>query len=110
MHGSAVYAHLWSTPEIEALLADEGRLASWLDILAALARAQGELGLIPSDAADEIARQAVVENLDLEYVANQTRLTEHSTLGLIRGVQRFSAENATKPEHYASALGCQRGA
>ncbi len=94
MHGSAVYAHLWSTPEIEALLGDEGRLASWLDILAALARAQGELGLIPADAADEIARRALVENLDLEYVANQTRLTEHSTLGLIRGVQRVVSPEA----------------
>jgi adenylosuccinate lyase len=88
MHGSAVYAHLWSTPEVETLLGDEGRLASWLDILAALARAQGELGLIPADAADEIARRAVIENLDLDYVASETRATEHSTLGLIRGVQR----------------------
>ncbi|MEW6477123.1 MAG: adenylosuccinate lyase family protein [Actinomycetota bacterium] len=94
MHGSAVYAHLWSTPEVEALLGDEGRLASWLDILAALARAQGELGLIPAEAADEIARRALVENLDLEYVVNQTRVTEHSTLGLIRGVQRVVSPEA----------------
>src|SRR5206468_2528092 len=93
MRGSAVYAHLWSTPEVEALLADEGRLAAWLDILAALARAQGELGLIPAEAADEIARSAVLENLDLAYVVEQTRATEHSTLGLIRGVQQvLSAE------------------
>ena len=94
MRGSAVYAHLWSTPEVEALLGDEGRLASWLDILAALARAQGELGLIPAEAADEIARRALVENLDLDYVAEQTRVTEHSTLGLIRGVQRVVSNEA----------------
>jgi len=94
MRGSAVYAHLWSTPEVEALLGDEGRLASWLDILAALARAQGELGLIPAEAADEIAQRAVVENLDLAYVAEQTRATEHSTLGLIRGVQQVVSASA----------------
>ncbi|HET9770614.1 MAG TPA: adenylosuccinate lyase family protein, partial [Acidimicrobiia bacterium] len=94
MRGSAVYAHLWSTPEVEALLGDEGRLASWLDILAALARAQGELGLIPAEAADEIIRRALVENLDLDYVSEQTRVTEHSTLGLIRGVQRVVSEEA----------------
>ncbi|HVW31133.1 MAG TPA: lyase family protein, partial [Acidimicrobiia bacterium] len=88
MRGSAVYAHLWTSDEVEALLADEGRLASWLDILAALARAQGELGLIPAEAADEIARRAVLEDLDLDYVVAQTRATEHSTLGLIRGVQQ----------------------
>ena len=94
MRGSAVYAHLWSTPEVEVLLADEGRLASWLDILAALARAQGELGLIPAEAADEIARSAELENLDLDYVIEQTRATEHSTLGLIRGVQQVLSASA----------------
>jgi adenylosuccinate lyase len=94
MRGSAIYAHLWSTPEVEALLGDEGRLASWLDILAALARAQGEVGLIPAEAADEIARRALVENLDLDYIADQTRATEHSTLGLIRGVQRVVSSEA----------------
>jgi adenylosuccinate lyase len=94
MRGSAVYAHLWSTPEVDALLGDEGRLASWLDILAALARAQGELGLIPAEVADEIARKALVENLDLAYVAAQTRATEHSTLGLIRGVQQVVSAEA----------------
>jgi adenylosuccinate lyase len=94
MRGSAVYAHLWSTPEVESLLGDEGRLASWLDILAALARAQGELGLIPAEAADEIARRAVIENLDLDYLADQTRATEHSTLGLIRGVQQVVSPEA----------------
>ncbi|MGH9037842.1 MAG: class-II fumarase/aspartase family protein [Acidimicrobiia bacterium] len=94
MRGSAVYAHLWTTPEVEELLGDEGRLASWLDILAALARAQGELGLIPAEAADEITRRALVENLDLDYVAAQTRVTEHSTLGLIRGVQRVVSPEA----------------
>jgi adenylosuccinate lyase len=94
MRGSAVYAHLWSTPEVDALLGDEGRLASWLDILAALARAQGELGLIPAEVADEIVRKAVVENLDLAYVAAQTRATEHSTLGLIRGVQQVVSAEA----------------
>lgn len=94
MRGSAIYAHLWSTPEVEALLGDEGRLASWLDILAALARAQGELGLIPAEAADEIARRALIENLDLDYVTDQTRATEHSTLGLIRGVQQVLSNEA----------------
>ena len=94
MRGSAVYAHLWSTPEVDALLGDEGRLASWLDILAALARAQGELGLIPAEAADEIARRALVENLDLDFVAAETRATEHSTLGLIRGVQQVVSASA----------------
>ena len=81
---SAVYRHLWSTDEVRALLDDEGRTARWLDVLVALARAQAEAGIIPAEAAEEIARHARLELLDLERVAAETRATGHSTLGLIR--------------------------
>ena len=51
---SAIYGHLWSTPEIHALFTDEGRLGAWLEILATLAEAQAEVGLIPASAAEAI--------------------------------------------------------
>jgi adenylosuccinate lyase len=85
---SVVYRHLWSTEEVRALLDDEGRTQAWLDILVALARAQAELGLVPAEAAEEIARHARVEDLDLAEVAAGTRATGHSTLGLIRELRR----------------------
>ena len=85
---SAQYAHLWGTPELVALFDDRARLQSWLDILTALAAAQARVGIVPVDAADEIRRHAHVELLDMDYVAEQTRLTSHSTLGLIRAWQR----------------------
>lgn len=37
---SAIFGHLWSTPEASALFSDEGRTQAWLQILAALAQAQ----------------------------------------------------------------------
>ncbi|MGH9037469.1 MAG: lyase family protein, partial [Acidimicrobiia bacterium] len=94
MRGSAVYAHLWSTPEVDALLSDDARLQAWLDILAALARAQAEAGLIPEAAGTEIARQAKVDLLDLDFVVAETKATSHSTLGLIRGMQRILSPEA----------------
>ena len=39
---SAIFGHLWSTPEASALFSDEGRTQAWLQILAALAQAQAE--------------------------------------------------------------------
>jgi len=83
-----VYDHLWSTEETRALLDDRARTGSWLEIIAALATAQAELGLIPEAAARDIAAHARIEDLDLEAVAEQTRATGHSTLGLIRVLQR----------------------
>jgi adenylosuccinate lyase len=84
---SALYAHLWGTPELDTVFEERAMLQAWLDILAALARAQATLGIVPADAAKAIT-DARAESLALEFVAEQTRLTSHSTLGLIRGLQR----------------------
>jgi adenylosuccinate lyase len=83
-----VYDHLWTTEETRELFDDRGRTQSWLDIIATLASVQAELGLIPEDAARDIAEHARGELLDLDAVAEETRRSGHSTLGLIRVLQR----------------------
>src|SRR6188472_3449550 len=85
---SVVYGHLWATDEVRALFDDRGRTQLWLDIVAALAAAQAELGLIPEAAARDIAAHADVDRLDLAAVGEETRRSGHSTLGLIRVLQR----------------------
>ncbi|MGH8998617.1 MAG: pyridoxal-phosphate dependent enzyme, partial [Acidimicrobiia bacterium] len=88
MRSSAVYAHLWGTDELRAVFDDDGRLQAWLDILAALAGAQAEAGIIPPEAAAEIAGASRLDQLDRDFLVAETRATSHSTLGLIRAVQR----------------------
>ena len=83
---SAMYSHLWGTPEARAVFEETGRLQGWLDVLAALARAQAAHGLVPVSAASCITENARVELLDLATVAEQTRASGHSTLGLIRAL------------------------
>ena len=51
---SAVFGHLWTTPEASALFSDEGRIQAWLRILAALAQAQADVGLVPPAAAEDV--------------------------------------------------------
>ena len=84
---SALYAHLWGTAEARAILGAEGRLAGWLEVLAALARAQAAAGLIPAPAAALITEHARPGLVDIGYAAEQTRLTSHSMLGLIRALR-----------------------
>ena len=91
---SASYTHLWGTDELARVFGETARLQCWLDILTALARAQARLGIIPAWAAEAIAAAARVQALDLDYIAEQTRLTSHSTLGLIRGLRRVLPEHA----------------
>jgi adenylosuccinate lyase len=83
---SAMYGHLWGTPAVRAVFEESARIQSWLEVLAALARAQAAEGIVPPEAAETITRNARVELLDLAAVAEQTRLTGHSTLGLIRAL------------------------
>jgi len=91
---SELYGHLWGTPEARAIFEERARLQSWLDVLAALAAAQAEMGIVPAEAAVAIERGARVELLDLGFVAEETRRTGHSTLGLIRGLERVLPEEA----------------
>lgn len=101
---SVIYGHLWGTPEIRRLLDDEGRVQSWLEILAALAEAQAEVGLVPDEAARLIRAHADVTLLDLEQVAEQTRSTGHSTLGLIRCLQDVLPEPAREWVYYGATV------
>jgi adenylosuccinate lyase len=91
---SPLYQHLWGTAEARAVLGDEGRLRGWLEVIAALARAQAAADVIPAAAARLIAEHARADRLDLGYAAEQTRQTSHSMLGLIRALQAVLPEGA----------------
>ena len=85
---SALYGHLWGTAEARAILGEEGRLRGWLEVLAALARAQAAAAVIPPGAAELISEHALSGRADLAYAAEQTRQSSHSMLGLIRALQQ----------------------
>jgi len=101
---SRVYGHLWTTPEVSALFTDEGRTQAWLEILAALAQAQADVGLVPAAAAQAIREHADVSRLDLGLIADQTRATGHSTLGLIRALREVLPEHAREWVYYGATV------
>ena len=101
---SAVFGHLWTTPEASALFSDEGRIRAWLQILAALAQAQAEVGLVPPAAAAAIQAHADSSRLDLDMIAEQTRATGHSTMGLIRALRQVLPEHAREWVYYGATV------
>ena len=98
------YEHLWSTGDLAAVFEERARLQSWLAIIAALARAQARLGIIPVASADAITAHCDVDRLDLDLVAEQTRVTSHSTLGLIRALQQLLPEGAREHVYYGTTV------
>lgn len=99
-----MFSHLWSTPGSVALLDERVVLQRWLDIGAALARTQADLGVIPAHAAALIGRAAMLEKLDLELVAEQTRRSSHSLLGLIRGLTEVLPESAARYVYFGATV------
>jgi adenylosuccinate lyase len=101
---SVAYAHLWATDETRALFDERARWQRWLDILAALAAAQADLALIPASSAQAIAEHARVDNLDLDFLADETRRTAHSTLGLIRALQWILPDDVAEHVYYGATV------
>lgn len=93
MIDSVIFGHSWATPESRSVFSEQRRMQRWVEILAALARAQASLNIIPRSAADEIG-SLVGREIPLEAVAEQTRATSHSTLGLIRILREMLSEAA----------------
>jgi adenylosuccinate lyase len=88
---SLIYRNSWGTEELRALFDDVPRTRTWLEILAVLAETQAEFGLIPPDAAQAIATTCRTTALDAAFfdeVRAGFEATNHSTLGLVRAIQR----------------------
>src|SRR2546428_1880509 len=88
---SLIYQSSWGTPELRLLFDDVPRTRSWLEILATLAETQADFGLIPQEAAQAVATTCRTVELDaafFEEVRAGFEATNHSTLGLIRALQR----------------------
>ena len=65
---SAIFRDLFSTDAMRRVFSDENRIRHYLEIEAALAGVEARLGIIPANAAAEIAVQARIENIDLDIV------------------------------------------
>ena len=59
-------------PGVRSLFSEASRYQAWLDVEAALAQAQAELDVIPSEAAAEITRKAHLSYLDMNAVRRGT--------------------------------------
>src|SRR5258708_15992791 len=104
---SLIYQNSWGTDELRALFDDVPRTRSWLEILAVLAETQAEFDVIPRDAAQLVASTCRTIELDeafFEEVRLDFEATNHSTLGLIRAVQRRCPGASGEWLYYAATV------
>jgi adenylosuccinate lyase len=81
-----------SDPGLRALYSQDSRWQAWLDVEAALARAQEELGIIPAGAAEAIGRAARLELMDRARLDEGFRRTGHTLVPLVWELGRLVGE------------------
>ena len=104
---SLIYRNSWGTDETRAIFNDVPRTRAWLEILAALAETQAEVGLIPTEDAAKVARACREISLDtafFEEVRKGFEETNHTTLGLIRAVQRRCPDESGEWVYYGATV------
>ena len=89
-------------PGIRELFSEDQRFQSWLDVEAALAQAQAELDVIPSDAAEEITRKARLELLDMNAIYEGLARTGHGLVPLIWELDRVCDGDAGGLVHWGA--------
>ena len=97
-----IQSDLFSTPEMTAIFSERQRFTRWLGFEAALAEAQAELGIIPREAAQEIATKANLDCLDLEAVRKAYRQSRNSLMPLINGLRRACVAPHGEYTHYGA--------
>jgi 3-carboxy-cis,cis-muconate cycloisomerase len=97
-----VFGAVYGTDAMRAIIGERSLLARMLEVEAALARAQAELGLIPAAAAAAITAAARLEMLDMPALAAATRNTGFPVVGLVKQLSSAAGAEAGRWTHWGA--------
>ncbi|MCW2255624.1 adenylosuccinate lyase [Providencia alcalifaciens] len=78
----------FGTEEMRHIWSEHNRLKSQIAVEVALAKAEGELGLIPAEAAQYIEEHADADKLNIEEIASQGAQMKHSLMPTLIALQK----------------------
>ncbi|MGP7816709.1 adenylosuccinate lyase [Niallia sp. 01092] len=83
----------FGTPQMRQVWSEQNRLQKHFDVEAALALAEGELGVIPKKAAETIASKAKADLVDFNEIAEESAKAKHSLNATIKALQSLAGED-----------------
>ena len=92
----------YGSPAMRAIWDDHVMIQRWLDVEAALAVVEAELGIVPRSAAREIARKARVERLDLRAMKRDFDVTWNPVMPLVDALRRVLTPAAGRWVHWGA--------
>ena len=88
--------------KILQLFSEDARVEVWLEVERALALAQAELGIIPSEAAGAITAEATADKVDLGRLREQTRVVGYPILPLLEQIRGASSPDVERYLHWGA--------
>ncbi len=99
---SPLFGEMFGSAAMRALFTDEALVQRYLDVEAALARAQSRLGIIPAEAGAAITAAARVEKVDWEPLAKKTRLVGYPIKPLVDQLAGWAEDGLGKYAHWGA--------
>lgn len=101
MFDSFITRH-WFSQEAKEIWSDLQTLQAWLDVEAALAQAQGRLGVIPADVVPAISEASRHERFDTERLSRDIAHAQHPFVPVLRQMEEFAGEPAAGYIHWGA--------
>jgi 3-carboxy-cis,cis-muconate cycloisomerase len=83
---SRIFGDIFSDARMRQVWSDENRTAKYLDIERTLAKVQGELGLIPQEAADEIVKHCELSMIDWDKLKAKTEQIGYPIIAVVNQI------------------------
>src|SRR3954453_8325458 len=83
---SRIFGDMFSDARMRDVWSDENRTAKYLDVERALAKVQGELGIIPKEAADEIVRNCNLSQIDWVKLKAKTEQIGYPIIAVVNQI------------------------
>jgi adenylosuccinate lyase len=99
---SQFYSSGYTTQEARRIFCDKYRYQRWLEIEAALALAQADLGIIPEWAAKAINEKAHIRYLDMVAIQEGIKVTSHSLLPLLEALRQVCEGDTGQFIHFGA--------
>jgi 3-carboxy-cis,cis-muconate cycloisomerase len=99
---SAIFRGIFSSDEMRAVWSDENRTQCYLDVEAALAKVQGELGLIPQEAADEIVSHCRLDQIDMVELRRQTERIGYPIIAVVNQLNTLCRDGLGEYCHWGA--------
>ena len=98
---SQIHGFLFGTEEMNEVFSEKSWVQKWLDTEAALAQAQGELGVIPKEKADIIVKYAKADLIDIPSIGEGYK-SSITIVPLLNAFKKILPEHAGEYVHWGA--------